>query len=129
MLLLFITKAKKLWTCTEVQRFSLVPEEDSHMSFHLDWCELQMELTRVAMKQTFVKRNVCCTEPFSQTHVWNGFLGLRGNPIVVHCFRLVHLPGYADYSIQEPYRENTLTTLFSSTKGVSALCVAMLVDR
>ncbi len=37
--------------------------------------------------------------------------------------------GYADYSIQEPYRENTLTTLFSSTKGVSALCVAMLVDR
>ena len=39
------------------------------------------------------------------------------------------IPGYADFSTLEPYRENTLTTMFSSTKGISALCVALLVDR
>ena len=37
--------------------------------------------------------------------------------------------GYADVGAKEPYRENTLTTIFSSTKGVSAVCVALLVDR
>ena len=39
------------------------------------------------------------------------------------------IAGYADFSTLEPYRENTLTTMFSSTKGISALCVALLVDR
>ncbi len=37
--------------------------------------------------------------------------------------------GFADYARSEPYRENTLTLMLSCTKVISAICVAMLVDR
>ncbi len=42
---------------------------------------------------------------------------------------MLYVSGYADHSISEPYREDTLTLMFSSTKGICALCVALLVDR
>ncbi|KAI6238080.1 Beta-lactamase-related domain containing protein [Aphelenchoides fujianensis] len=37
--------------------------------------------------------------------------------------------GYADFESRRLWREDTLAVSFSSTKAVSALCVAMLVDR
>jgi CubicO group peptidase (beta-lactamase class C family) len=37
--------------------------------------------------------------------------------------------GYADSSAANVWKENTMTTVFSTTKAVCALCMAMLVDR
>ncbi|XP_006819920.1 beta-lactamase domain-containing protein 2-like [Saccoglossus kowalevskii] len=37
--------------------------------------------------------------------------------------------GYADYEAEEPWQQNTMTMVFSATKGVAALCVAVAVDR
>ncbi|XP_072027160.1 beta-lactamase domain-containing protein 2-like [Amphiura filiformis] len=37
--------------------------------------------------------------------------------------------GYADYESSQPWRHDTMAIVFSTTKGMSALCMAMLVDR
>ena len=37
--------------------------------------------------------------------------------------------GYADPEAEVPWRENTLSQFFSTTKGVSALVIAMLESR
>ncbi|GMT16792.1 hypothetical protein PFISCL1PPCAC_8089, partial [Pristionchus fissidentatus] len=37
--------------------------------------------------------------------------------------------GYADRSALRTWKEDTLQVVFSTTKGISAVCVAMLVDR
>ncbi len=37
--------------------------------------------------------------------------------------------GTTDKSREEPWQENTITTMFSSTKGLVALCFLMLADR
>jgi len=37
--------------------------------------------------------------------------------------------GYADREAERKWKEDTMSVLFSSTKGVSALCFALLVDR
>ncbi|GMS94188.1 hypothetical protein PENTCL1PPCAC_16363, partial [Pristionchus entomophagus] len=39
------------------------------------------------------------------------------------------LGGYADRASQRKWKEDTLQVTFSTTKGVGAVCVAMLVDR
>ncbi|XP_038078603.1 beta-lactamase domain-containing protein 2-like [Patiria miniata] len=37
--------------------------------------------------------------------------------------------GYADSEAGRPWKEDTLTIVFSATKGMAALCMAVLVDR
>ncbi|XP_022096970.1 beta-lactamase domain-containing protein 2-like isoform X2 [Acanthaster planci] len=37
--------------------------------------------------------------------------------------------GYADTEADRPWNEDTLTVVFSTTKGMAALCIAMMVDR
>ncbi|CAI4226593.1 unnamed protein product [Auanema sp. JU1783] len=37
--------------------------------------------------------------------------------------------GYADRSAARPWKKDTMTVVFSTSKAVSALCIAMLVDR
>jgi CubicO group peptidase (beta-lactamase class C family) len=37
--------------------------------------------------------------------------------------------GYADSSALRKWKKDTMTIVFSSTKAVAALCVALLVDR
>ncbi|XP_072027156.1 beta-lactamase domain-containing protein 2-like [Amphiura filiformis] len=37
--------------------------------------------------------------------------------------------GYADYESSQPWRYDTMAIVFSVTKGMAALCMAMLVDR
>ncbi|XP_072025303.1 beta-lactamase domain-containing protein 2-like [Amphiura filiformis] len=37
--------------------------------------------------------------------------------------------GYADYESSQPWRHDTMAIVFSVTKGMAALCMAMLVDK
>ncbi|XP_072176682.1 beta-lactamase domain-containing protein 2-like [Diadema setosum] len=37
--------------------------------------------------------------------------------------------GYADGEIRQPWREDTMSVFYSTTKGVAAICLAMLADR
>ncbi|XP_038078915.1 beta-lactamase domain-containing protein 2-like isoform X2 [Patiria miniata] len=37
--------------------------------------------------------------------------------------------GYADSEAGRPWKEDTISTFFSTTKGMAALCIAILVDR
>ncbi|XP_072027157.1 beta-lactamase domain-containing protein 2-like [Amphiura filiformis] len=37
--------------------------------------------------------------------------------------------GYADYESSQPWRHDTMTVVYSATKGMAALCMAMLADR
>ncbi|XP_072025302.1 beta-lactamase domain-containing protein 2-like [Amphiura filiformis] len=37
--------------------------------------------------------------------------------------------GYADYESSQPWRHDSMAIVFSVTKGMAALCMAMLVDR
>ena len=37
--------------------------------------------------------------------------------------------GYADYEAEVPWTKETLCQIFSSTKGVAAVTMAVLVDR
>ncbi|XP_022104225.1 beta-lactamase domain-containing protein 2-like [Acanthaster planci] len=37
--------------------------------------------------------------------------------------------GFADTDVRQVWKEDTMTVIFSATKGIAALCIAMLVDR
>jgi len=37
--------------------------------------------------------------------------------------------GYADYEAEWPWDKTTLSGLYSSTKGIGAIVIAILVDR
>ena len=37
--------------------------------------------------------------------------------------------GYADPEAERPWRQDTMTMLFSATKGVAAIVIASLVDK
>ena len=40
-----------------------------------------------------------------------------------------YVGGYADDEAERPYTQDTLTIIYSSTKGVSAIATALLVER